>query len=191
PDVAIHADPRSALTALATEMKRRGMAPYTEWHDEARRRYLAFRAGWDHPLPETPPLTGHHVVEALRPLLDENTLFLVDGGNIGQWVHMVLGDRYPDNWLTCGASGVVGWGLGGALGARLAFPDRPVIMLSGDGSFGFTIAELESAARQRLPFVAVVADDKTWGIVASAQYKQYGAKGVLGSRLGAVRYDQV
>ena len=190
PDLAVHADPRSALVALAQELDRRGATPFADWQAEAGRRYAAFRRRWDEPVPAA-PMTGRHVVDALRPLLDDRIVFLADGGNIGQWVHMALGNRYPANWLTCGASGVVGWGLGGAIGAKAAFPDRPVVLLSGDGSFGFTVAELETAVRHGLPFVAVVADDRVWGIVKSGQYRQYGNEGVLGCYLGPVRYDQV
>ncbi len=191
PDVAIHADPRHALAALADELVRRGAAPHTAWLEEARRRYHQWRHRWDAGLPPAPPMIGHHIVEALRPLLTGDLLFLTDGGNIGQWVHQVLGDRYPENWLTCGASGVVGWGLGGAIGAKATFPDRPVVLLSGDGSFGFTVAELETAVRHNTPFVTVLADDRYWGIVATGQLHQYGPEGVLGCRLGPVRYDLV
>jgi acetolactate synthase-1/2/3 large subunit len=191
PDVALHADPKSALEALAEAAARRKVEPFAAWCEEARGRYRAHRRRWEGGPPAGEQMTGHHVVEALRPLLDDKVLFLVDGGNIGQWVHQVLGDRYPGNWLTCGASGVVGWGLGGAVGAKLAHPDRPVVLLSGDGSFGFTIAELETAVRHRTPFVAVVADDQWWGIVASGQRRQYGEEGVLGCQLGPTRYDVV
>ncbi len=190
PALAVQADPRSALTALADELARRDTAPFSAWADAARSRYLEFRRRWDEPLPAA-PATGRHLAEALRPLLDEETLFLVDGGNIGQWVHMALGNRYPENWLTCGASGVVGWGLGGAIAAKTAFPKRPVVLLSGDGSFGFTIAELETAVRHNAAFVAVVAYDRYWGIVASGQRRAYGEEGVLGCRLGPVAYDKV
>ncbi|NQT14418.1 MAG: hypothetical protein HQ582_16805, partial [Planctomycetes bacterium] len=69
------------------------------------------------------------------------------------------------------------------------YPDRPVILLSGDGSFTFTVAELECAARQGLAFVAVVADDQRWGISASGQTKNYGEP--LYSTLGPTRLDQV
>lgn len=191
PDVAVHADPRSALEALAAIAAGRKLEPFAPWCEEARGRYAAHRRRWAGGPPAGDKMTGHHVVEALRPLLDEKMLFLVDGGNIGQWVHQVLGDRYPSNWLTCGASGVVGWGLGGAIGAKASFPDRPVVLLSGDGSFGFTTADLETAVRQRTPFVAVVADDRWWGIVASGQRRQYGEEGVLGCQLGPARYDVV
>ena len=75
------------------------------------------------------------------------------------------------------------------MAARLAYPDRPVVLLSGDGSMTFTLAELECAARQRLPFVAIVADDQAWGIVAVAHQEVYGEP--LASRLGPLRFDLV
>jgi acetolactate synthase-1/2/3 large subunit len=98
-------------------------------------------------------------------------------------------DRYPGHWVTCGASGVVGWGLPGAMAARALYPDRPVILLSGDGSFTFTVAELECASRQRLPFLAIVADDEEWGISVTGHVKKHGAP--LYSKLGPTRLDRV
>jgi len=178
--------------ALIEAFKRLDGKPRRGWLDEARKRDRAFRSRWiDTPVPDAPPMTGRHVVEALRPFVQDDTLFLVDGGNIGQWAHMVLCDRYPADWLTCGASAVVGWGVGGAMAARLAAPDRPVILLSGDGASTFTIADLESAARQGLPFVMVVADDQAWGIVVSGQRQRHGEDNTCGCRLGPIRYDQL
>jgi acetolactate synthase-1/2/3 large subunit len=119
--------------------------------------------------------------------LDVEPVLLIDGGNIGQWAHMQLGcRRYPQSWLTCGASGVVGWGVPGAMAARLAFPERPVVLLTGDGSLGFGLIEFESAARQGLPFVAIVADDGAWGIVASGQERACGRR--LSCELGPADY---
>jgi len=135
-------------------------------------------------------MTGVHIVEALRAVLTEDPVFLIDGGNIGQWAHMALCcDRYPAGWLTCGASGVVGWGVPGAMAARLAFPDRPVLLLSGDGAIGFGIVELASASCQEVPFVAVVADDQAWGIVASGQRRSYGF--TVASELGSAEVRRV
>jgi acetolactate synthase-1/2/3 large subunit len=139
-------------------------------------------------------MTGREVVEALRPIVADSPdapIFLVDGGNIGQWVHQALADRYPGSWLTCGASGVVGWGLGGAIGARLARPDRPVLLVIGDGAIGFNIAELETAVRLGTPFVAVLADDRAWGIVLTGQLERFGREGVIASELAPVAYDKV
>ncbi len=192
PDVAIVGNPRLVVDQLAHAFERLDGKPHRAWLDEARKRDRAFRSPWlDTPMPAAPPMTGRHVVEAIRPFVQDDAIFLVDGGNIGQWAHMALCDRYPAEWLTCGASAVVGWGLGGAMAARLAAPDRPVILLSGDGASTFTIADLESAARQGLPFVMVLADDEAWGIVVTGQGRHYGADNLTGCKLGPIRYDQL
>jgi len=189
--LAILADPRTAFRQL-TEAWRAGDYPAHEsWLAEARRRHRQFYSRWANlPPARGSIITGAHLVRALREVITEDTLFLIDGGNIGQWAHMILCcDRYPAHWLSCGASGVVGWGVPGAMAARLAFPGRPVLLLSGDGAIGFSIAELSSASRQGLPFVVVVADDRAWGIVASGQHAPYGC--AIASELGTVDYAQV
>jgi len=192
PDLALLVSPTTAFDQLAAEMYRLGQPPHAEWLKEAQERWRLFRARWvERPAPMEKRITGRHIVDAIRPLLTEDLVFLIDGGNIGQWVHMALTDHYPGRWLTCGASAVVGWGIPGAMAAKLAYPDRPVLLLSGDGAFGFTVTELESAVRRGLPFVAVVANDEAWGIVVSGQLKEYGEEGVVASRLGAVRFDRL
>jgi len=128
-----------------------------------------------------------HVIEGA---LAENPVLLIDGGSIGQWAHQLLcSDRYPGEWLPCGRSGVVGWGIGGAMAARLAFPKRPVILLSGDGAFTFNVADLECAVRQNLPFVAIVADDLGWGITRAGHVKQFGQP--IPSSLGPIAFDRL
>ena len=192
PDLALPVSPTTAFDQLAAEMHRLGQPPHTEWLKEAQERWHLFRARWvERPRLMEKRMTGRHIVDAIRPLLTEDVVFLIDGGNIGQWAHMALADHYPSRWLTCGASAVVGWGIPGAMAAKLAYPDRPVLLLSGDGAFGFTITELESAVRQGLPLVAVVANDEAWGIVVSGQRKAWGEEGVIASRLGVIRFDRV
>jgi acetolactate synthase-1/2/3 large subunit len=134
-------------------------------------------------------LHGIHIVSALRQVMTDDSALLIDGGSIGQWAHQLLCDKYPGHWLTCGRSGVVGWGIGGAMGTRLAFPDRPVILLSGDGAFTFNVAELECAARQKLPFVALVADDQAWGITRTGHMNAFGK--AIGSGLGPIQFAQL
>jgi acetolactate synthase-1/2/3 large subunit len=122
-------------------------------------------------------------------MIDEKTFFLMDGGNIGQWVHVAMGDRYPARWITCGASGVIGWGIPGAMAVRSLYPQSRILVLSGDGSATFTIAELETATRQGLPFVCVIADDRAWGIVVSNMKKM--GNPMVGAELGPIRFDRV
>ncbi len=189
-DVAILGDPGTVLKQMAQEAERQNLKGFTPWLQEAQGRDREFRRRWlEESAPTAPPMTGRHVVDALSPFLDERTIFLVDGGNIGQWAHMALAaHRYPGHWITCGASGVIGWGIAGGMAARLAYPDRPVILLSGDGSFTFTLGDLERAAAQKLPFVAVVADDCAWGIVVTGQCQEYGETGAVCSRIGQIDY---
>ncbi len=190
-DLSIAGSPAAVLEQLLEQCRQLNCRPADHWLAEARRRRDQFRqqcldtakrlgAG---------AITGCDVVQAIQQVLTDETIWLVDGGNIGQWFHQLLPDRCPGHWITCGRSGVVGWGLPGALAARTLYPDRPVILLSGDGSFTFTVAELECAARQGLPFVAVVADDRRWGISASGQTQRYGRP--LYSTLGPTRLDLV
>ena len=191
PDLAILASSDMALNKIAEELKSKGIHKHRKWLNDARERWRRFRARWVKREPPKSTLTGWHIVKAIRPILTEDTIFLIDGGNIGQWAHMILADHYPSRWLTCGASAVVGWGLPGAMAARLAYPKNPVLLLSGDGAFGFTLADLESAVRHNLPFVAVIANDSAWGIVASSQRNQYGEKGMISSRFGTIRFDSI
>ena len=188
--VSIQGSPRSVLEQWAQVAAHRGLSPSSAWCREADERRSAHLARCH----ETADafgdrMTGRDVVAAVHEVLDEQTAVLVDGGNIGQWFHQMLPRKYPGNWVTCGASGVVGWGLPGALAARAIDPDRGVVLLSGDGSFTFTVAELECAARQNLPFVAVVADDEKWGISVTGHLRNHGH--ALYSELGPMRLDLV
>jgi acetolactate synthase-1/2/3 large subunit len=188
PDVGLVGNLAVVLAQLHDEWQRRRPPARTDWLREAQKRNAEYRARWAK-APACPPMTGQHLVEALRPVLTEDLIFLIDGGNIGQWAHVLLWDRYPARWLTCGASAVVGWGLPGAIAAKLLNPERPVLLLSGDGAIGFTIAELEPAVRHRAPIVVVVADDRAWGIVASGQKRAFGEP--IASLLGPVDYAKV
>ncbi len=163
------------------------LAPRPAWLAEAQRRRDEFRQSFERAAARPPRgLHALDIVAALRVIVTDETILLIDGGSIGQWIHQLLCDRYPGRWLTCGASGVVGWGLPGAMAARLCCPDRPVILVSGDGAMTFTVAELECAARQRLPFVAVVADDRAWGITRAGHQRQFGQP--IASDLGPVDF---
>jgi acetolactate synthase-1/2/3 large subunit len=90
--------------------------------------------------------------------------------------------------------GYLGTGLPFALGAQLAAPDRPVCVITGDGAFGFHVMELETAARESLPIVVIVAVDEAWGMEKTAYVAQgYGAADWKnrGIDLASVSYDQM
>ena len=165
--------------------------PFRAWLAEAAARRDAFRRSVRESGERQAREGTHalHIVDALRQVLTDDAVLIVDGGTIGQWAHQLLGDRYPGHWLTCGRSGVVGYGLGGAMAARLVFPERPVVLLSGDGAFTFNVAEIECAVRQGLNFTAIVADDLGWGITRTGHLKQFGE--TIASSLGPIRFDRL
>ena len=189
PHVSLLCDARTGLEQLAAILQSDG-GGNQEWLAEAVRRSRDFHAPWrQSPAPPPHPPAGRHVIDAVRSVVTEETFLLVDGGNIGQWFHMAMCDRYPARWMTCGASGVVGWGIPSAMAVRSLYPEAPILLLSGDGSAAFTIAEFEAAVRQKLPFVCVVADDSAWGIVISMSRRRRGVP--VGANLSPIRFDQV
>lgn len=78
----------------------------------------------------------------------------------------------PDSFLYSVKMGYLGTGLPFAIGAKLAAPDRPVYLISGDGAFGFNIMELETALREGVAVICVVAVDSGWGMERSAHRLQ-------------------
>lgn len=185
PDVGLLGNPKTMCRQLAEEWQRQNAQSHDAWLKEAQQRHRQFYAPWAQPVGGA--MNGSHLVHALRETLTDETVLLIDGGNIGQWAHFVLcNDRYPSHWLTCGASAVVGWGLGGAMAARLAYPDRPVVLLIGDGAIGFNVMDIEAMARQELPVLILLADDCGWGIVVTGQRAHKGE--TVASELGKVDY---
>ncbi len=173
---------------LAKIYEERNGKSHTDWLGEARRRWTEFRQSIEEKGAEQAK-QGLHAVQiaaALREALTDEAVLLIDAGSTGQWAHHILCDNYPRHRLSCGPSGAVGWGLGGAIGARMAFPDQPVILLTGDGAFTFTVAEIECAVRQRLAFLVVVADDQSWGITMAGHIKRFGE--AISSTLGPIDF---
>ncbi len=110
---------------------------------------------------------GLHPVEMTRmvaAVLPENALLAFDGGNVSGWARTVLSARRPGDWQLNTVFGQMGPGLSYALGARVAEPQTPVFLITGDGAFGMSIGEIETAVRHDLPVVVIVGNDAAWGI---------------------------
>jgi acetolactate synthase-1/2/3 large subunit len=180
----------SALEALARAALGKRSAK-SGWLDEVRSA-LAYRPpAWDHARSSLPGRL--HPAQAMRPLqamLDAHpdSVFVCDGGEIGQWAQACL--RAPHRVVN-GVAGSIGAALPFALAARIAQPTAPVIAVMGDGTFGFHCAEIDTAVRHRLPFVAVVGNDARWNAEYQIQLRDYGRERLGGCELLPTRYDQV
>lgn len=112
------------------------------------------------------------IVEATRSLPD-NTIYAADGGSV-----TIFGWTYsqyqPSDLVWNQNTGHLGTGLPYAIGAAIAAPGRPVVLVTGDSSFMFHIAELETAVRKNLPIVVIVGVDHAWGLEVGCWRKHIG-----------------
>ena len=115
-------------------------------------------------------------------------MLVCDGGEIGQWPQSVLA---PTRRIINGVAGSIGAAIPFAIAARLAEPRAPVVAVMGDGTFGFHMAEFDTAVRYKLPFVAVVGNDATWNAEHQIQLREYGPNRTHGCELLPTRYDLV
>ncbi len=116
------------------------------------------------------------------------SILVADGGEIGQWAQAGIGiERRVIN----GVAGSIGAALPFALAARVVEPDAPIATVMGDGTFGFHMAELDTAVRHNLPFVTVIGNDARWGAEHQIQLRDYGAARTHNCSLLPSRYDQV
>ena len=92
-------------------------------------------------------------------------------------------------WLSHGYLGCLGVGIPFGMAAKVAHPDRRVLVISGDGSIGLNFAEFDTLVRHGIPVVVVVNNDHGWGMIRHGQVRAYGEDRVVGAELGPVRYD--
>ena len=129
------------------------------------------------------------VFHGLRPYVaaSPDAVLICDGGEFAQWGQSMLPVRRR---LISGVAGAIGSSLSFALAARLLEPKAPIFAVLGDGTIGFHLAEFETAARRRLPFVAVVGNDGRWNAETLIQLREYGCQRMHGCELLRARYDQ-
>ena len=186
--LAAQADPASAVAALTGAMQRHGNAGWATDVAAA----IAFRpAAWD-ALAGAPdgPIHPATLCHALRPHLAGDAVLVSDGGEIGQWAQAMLTAK---DRVINGAAGAIGPGIPFALAARCARADgRKVLAVMGDGTFGFHMAEFDTAFRHGLPIVAVIGNDARWNAEYQIQLREYGANRAHGCELApGTRYDLV
>lgn len=135
--------------------------------------------------------TGIHPTDICRVLQHvinglDNAILISDGGEFGQWAQAGLNAQRR---VVNGVSGIIGGGIGYAIGARAADPEATVVALMGDGTTGFHLSEFETAARAGLPFVAVIGNDGRWNAEHMIQLNSFGADRLHGCALSDARYD--
>ncbi len=136
------------------------------------------------------PLHPMRIYGELAKVLDRDAIVVGDGGDFVSYAGRVVDSFEPGCWVDPGPFGCLGSGLGYAMAAKLAFPERQVVLLLGDGAFGFSGMELDTLARHRVPVVCVIGNNGIWALEKHPMEALYGYSVVAELRPGT-RYDQV
>jgi acetolactate synthase I/II/III large subunit len=128
------------------------------------------------------------VVTTLGAMIAPDSIITTDAGNFASWPARGLRWRRPATFLGP-TSGAMGYALPAAIAAALSRPNRPVVALAGDGGFAMTMAELETAVRERARVVAIVFDNQRYGTIWAHQERRGAEK--LGTDLGPVDFAAV
>ena len=137
---------------------------------------------------DSAPIHPMRIYGELTPLLDRNAIVIGDGGDFVSYAGREVPSYEPGCWLDPGPFGCLGVGPGYAMAARLAHPDRQVVVLFGDGAIGFSGMELETLVRLGLPAVCIVGNNGIWGLEKHPMRALYGYDVVADLRPG-IRYD--
>jgi acetolactate synthase-1/2/3 large subunit len=139
---------------------------------------------------ERAPLHPMRVYAELAKVLDRDAIVIGDGGDFVSYAGRMIESYKPGCWLDPGPFGCLGTGPGYALAAKLAHPERQVVLLLGDGAFGFAGMEFDTLARHGVNVVAVMGNNGIWALEKHPMEFLYGYS-VAADLRPATRYDQV
>lgn len=167
PTLAVLADPQDFLIALAEKYQ----GSYSTWIDSLRARDGKRENNIDQQaaLPTDIGINPIKLFRNLEPELNDNTILIADGGDFVATSAYTLRPRAPLSWLDPGVFGTLGVGAGFALGAKLAFPEKDVWIIYGDGSAGYSLMEYDTFVRHNLPVISVIGNDACWTQIARDQ----------------------
>ena len=148
------------------------------------------------------PMVTAHVPVVCQEVFSDDAIVIADGGNTAVWANFFHQIRVPNTMLATPHFGMLGAGVGQALGAAEAFPDRQVYAIIGDGAFGMHPQEIETAVRNGNKVVYLVISDRQWGMVKMTQSvakaplkmmirKSLEPSATVNSDLGEIGYDQL
>ena len=137
------------------------------------------------------PIHPWRVAWELNQFLTEDTIYIGDGGDVVTISAQAVEPRAPGNWMDPGALGALGVGTGFALASKLVHPDKEVLCYYGDGSFGMTAFDMETANRFGAPYIAVIGNNSAMNQIRYGQLSKYGQeRGNVGNLLGDVPFSK-
>ena len=137
------------------------------------------------------PIHPYRVAYEINEFLSDDTIFIGDGGDVVTISAQAVRPRNAGQWMDPGALGSLGVGTGFAIAAKLANPNKEVLCYYGDGSFGMTAFDIETADRFGLPFIAVIGNNSAMNQIRYGQLAKYGQqKGNIANKLGDMNFAE-
>jgi acetolactate synthase-1/2/3 large subunit len=140
------------------------------------------------------PIHPARLMFEIMQRIDENTVVVIDGGDTATFGNSFLPATGPGQYMGIanGSFGPLGVGVPYAMAAKLAHPDKKVILLTGDGAFGYGAMEYDTAIRYGIKFTTIILNDSCWGMIKRSEAQRATEdKPFVGLFLRDVRYDQV
>lgn len=175
-EVALVGDAREGLADLLAALADRRPQADPTWRAglaERGRRYVA-RLRQEAARQESGAMHPAALSFALAEALPDDALIAYDGGHTSFWSNDILPALAPRTRLHEPGMCQLGFGLPAAIALKLLHPQRPVVNVTGDGAFGFTLAELDTARREGFAVVNIVRNNGAWGVIAHGQRKAFG-----------------
>jgi acetolactate synthase-1/2/3 large subunit len=186
----IHGDARIVLEQLVSSAASLSFGKTAAWFEHLRDvRQKAIEARRPEENSDAVPIHPLRLIKEVREMFNGDVIWSIDGGDFAQWCRMALPARKPGHWLRLGPLGTLGAAIPFGIAAKLANPETPVVILTGDGGIGFHAWEIHTALRFNIPIVIVVGNDCGWGMERAYQAAFYNK--TIGVELGPVRHDRV
>ncbi len=188
-EVAIYGDVKAALAALVGAV--RGTPERAAWLEKLRDADAASRRR-DEVMTrsDSSPVHPARLIAEVDAFCDEDAIVVGDGGDFVSFAGRLIERARPGLWIDPGPFGALGSGPGYAMAAKLAHPDQQVMLLSGDGAFGFSAMEFDTMVRHNIPVVCVVGNNGIWALEKHPMLSMLGVS--IAADLGdRTRYDKV
>lgn len=137
-----------------------------------------------------PVIHPGYLARTIREAADPDTFFAIDGGNTALWAGMFCMTHRPHSAVFPAGMGTLGCGIPLAIGIKAAHPERPLVLIQGDGSFLYNVQELDTARRLGMDFVVVIFNDGCWNMIKGCQDLFFGGR-YVGAMLGDIDYAAI
>jgi acetolactate synthase-1/2/3 large subunit len=127
-------------------------------------------------LSKSKPIKPQRVIQEINKRLPNDSIVVAGAGRSKMWAATLIPIRRARSWIHSGGYAVMGYSLCGAIGAKFAAPNRPVLAVDGDGAFQMHCQEIATARENNLSFVVCVLNDMSLGSMRSTQFRSYGRR---------------